>query len=111
MVYILASVGGMAYFVYGKRQQNGAFLVAGVCLFVYPYMFKSIVALILVGLVLLAAPFLLSRQFASAASGDAILLHDGIYNLRETRLGANWVPNWAPGTSRQMCTWHRFGTD
>jgi hypothetical protein len=62
MVYILASVGGMAYFVYGKRQQNGSFLVAGVCLFIYPYMFKSIVALILVGLVLLAAPFLLSRQ-------------------------------------------------
>jgi hypothetical protein len=62
MVYILASVGGMAYFVYGKRQQNAAFLVTGVCLFIYPYLFNSIVALILIGLVLLGAPFLLSRQ-------------------------------------------------
>jgi len=62
MVYILASVGGMAYFVYGKRQQNGVFLVTGVCLFIYPYLFNNIVALILVGLVLLGAPFLLNRQ-------------------------------------------------
>ena len=62
MVYILASVGGMAYFVYGKRQQNGAFLVAGVCLFIYPYLFNSVLALILVGLVLLGAPFLLTRR-------------------------------------------------
>jgi len=61
MVYILTGVGGMAYFVYGKKQQNIAFLVAGVCLCVYPYMVSSIVALILVGAVLLAAPFLLSR--------------------------------------------------
>ena len=62
MVYILASVGGLAYVVYGKRQQNAAFLVAGVCLFIYPYLFNSIVVLILIGLVLLAAPFLLSRK-------------------------------------------------
>jgi len=62
MLYILASVGGMAYFVYGKRQRNGAFLVTGVCLFIYPYLFNSIAALILIGLVLLGAPFLLTRQ-------------------------------------------------
>jgi len=62
MLYILASVGGMAYFVYGKRQRNGTFLVTGVCLFIYPYLFNSIAALILIGLVLLGAPFLLTRQ-------------------------------------------------
>lgn len=62
MIYILASVGGMAYFVYGKRQRNGAFLVTGVCLFIYPYLFNSIAALILIGLVLLGAPILLTRQ-------------------------------------------------
>lgn len=61
MIYILAGVGGMAYFVYGKKQQNIAFLAAGVCLCVYPYMVSSIVSLILVGVILLAAPFLLSR--------------------------------------------------
>jgi uncharacterized membrane protein len=62
MVYILTGVGGMAYFVYGKKQQNIAFLAAGVCLCVYPYMVSSTLALILVGAVLLAAPFVLSRQ-------------------------------------------------
>ena len=60
-VYLLAGVGGMAYFVYGKRQQNGAFLAAGVLLCIYPYFFDSILALIVIGLVLLSAPFLLSR--------------------------------------------------
>jgi len=62
MIYILAGVGGMAYFVYGKKQQNIAFLAAGVGLCVYPYLVSSIEPLILVGIVLLAAPFLLSRQ-------------------------------------------------
>jgi hypothetical protein len=62
MVYLLTGVGGMAYFVYGKRQQNAAFLVAGVILCIYPYVVSGILTLILVGAVLLAAPFLLTRQ-------------------------------------------------
>jgi hypothetical protein len=62
MVYILTGVGGMAYFVYGKRQQNAAFLVAGVCLCIYPYVVSGILTLVLVGLALLAAPFLVSRH-------------------------------------------------
>jgi hypothetical protein len=60
-VYLLAGVCGMAYFVYGKWQQNGAFLAAGVLLCIYPYFIDSILALIFIGLVLLSAPFLLSR--------------------------------------------------
>jgi hypothetical protein len=62
MVYILTGAGGAAYFLYGKKQQNIAFLVAGVCLCIYPYMVSGSLALILVGAVLLAAPFVLSRQ-------------------------------------------------
>lgn len=62
MVYILASAVGMAYFIYGKRQQNAAFLGAGVFLCIYPYFFSSIAALILISLVLLGAPFLLTRR-------------------------------------------------
>lgn len=62
MIYILTGVGGMAYFIYGKRQQNIAFLATGVGLCVYPYMVSSTVALILIGAGLLAAPFLLSRS-------------------------------------------------
>lgn len=61
MIYILTAVGGMAYFVYGKKQQNIAFLAAGVGLCVYPYMVSGTAALFLVGAVLLAAPFVLSR--------------------------------------------------
>ena len=61
MIYILTGAGGAAYFLYGKKQQNIAFLAAGVCLCVYPYMVNSTVALVLIGAVLLAAPFLLSR--------------------------------------------------
>jgi hypothetical protein len=62
IVYILTGVGGMAYFVYGKRQQNPAFLVAGVCLCIYPYVVNGVVTLILVGLALLAGPFLVTRR-------------------------------------------------
>jgi hypothetical protein len=61
MIYILTGAGGAAYFLYGKKQQNIAFLAAGVCLCVYPYMVSSTLVLVLVGAVLLAAPFLLSR--------------------------------------------------
>jgi len=61
MIYILAGVGGMAYFVYGKKQQNIAFLAAGVCLCVYPYLVSGTATLILVGAALLAAPFVLNR--------------------------------------------------
>ncbi len=61
MIYILTGVGGMAYFVYGKKQQNIAFLAAGVGLCVYPYLVSGAATLILVGAALLAAPFLLSK--------------------------------------------------
>jgi len=62
MIYVLTGVGGVAYFMYGRRQQNGAFLFAGACLCIYPYLFSGLVMLILIGLVLLAAPFLVNRQ-------------------------------------------------
>ena len=62
MIYVLTGVGGMAYFMYGRRQQNAAFLFTGVCLCIYPYLFNGLVMLILIGLVLLAAPFLVNRQ-------------------------------------------------
>ena len=62
MVYIFAGFGGMAYFVYGKRRQNIPFLITGVCLCIYPYLLSNTLLLILVGLLLFAAPFLLSRQ-------------------------------------------------
>jgi hypothetical protein len=56
---MLAGVFGVAYFVYGKRQAKLVPLIAGVLLCVYPYFFDSVLWLSIVGLMLLAAPFVI----------------------------------------------------
>ncbi len=61
-VGILTGALGVAYFVYGKRQQRIGFLAAGVALCVFPYLVDGAILQILVGLGLLAAPFLASRH-------------------------------------------------
>jgi len=61
LVGILAGVLGLAYFVYGKRQQRIGFLAAGVGLCLYPYLVSGLVLQIFVGLGLLAVPFLVDR--------------------------------------------------
>jgi hypothetical protein len=60
-VWIIAGAIGAAYFMYGKRQEKIVFLVAGICLCIYPYVVHSLALGILVGLGLAAAPFLLDR--------------------------------------------------
>ena len=60
-VGLLAGIVGMAYFVYGKRQQRAVFLLAGVGLCVYPYLVSGATLLVVVGLLLAAAPFLLRQ--------------------------------------------------
>jgi len=57
----LAGVLGLAYFVYGKKQQRIGFLASGVGLCLYPYLVSGLVLQILVGLGLLAVPFLIDR--------------------------------------------------
>jgi hypothetical protein len=54
---IITGAVGMAYFIYGKKQEKISFLVAGLCLCIYPYLFESVLALVLIGLVLVAFPF------------------------------------------------------
>ncbi len=61
-VGILAGVLGVSYFVYGKRQQRFGFLAAGVTLCIYPYLVDGVILQILIGLGLLAAPFVASRH-------------------------------------------------
>jgi len=56
-VGILAGVIGLAYFVYGKRQERIGFLAAGVGLCVYPYLIEGLALQILIGLGLAAVPF------------------------------------------------------
>jgi len=58
-VSVLAGAIGMGYFIYGKRQAKYVPMIAGVLLCVYPYFVESMLALSLIGLVLIAAPFLI----------------------------------------------------
>jgi len=60
-VGFLAGILGLAYFVYGKKQQKIGFLAAGVGLCLYPYLVSGLVLQIVIGLGLLAVPFLMDR--------------------------------------------------
>ena len=56
---ILAGAIGAGYFVYGKRQAKVVPMAAGVLLCIYPYFTDSVLWLSIVGVLLLAAPFLI----------------------------------------------------
>jgi len=59
LVGVVASAMGVGYFIYGKRQTKIVPMVAGVLLCVYPYFIDSLLWSVLVGLLLIAAPFLI----------------------------------------------------
>ena len=50
---------GLAYFVYGKKQQRFVPLVCGIALVAFPYFISNTVLLVVVGLVLSAVPYFL----------------------------------------------------
>ena len=54
---ILTGAVGVGYFIYGKRQARFAPLLAGMMLCVYPYFVDSVLWLVVIGVVLMAAPF------------------------------------------------------
>ena len=56
---VIAGAIGMGYFIYGKRQAKLTPLLAGVLLCVYPYFTDSVLWLSVIGLALVAAPFLI----------------------------------------------------
>lgn len=56
---ILTSAIGLAYFIYGKRQQRFTPLLAGLALCVYPYFVDSVAWLVTIGVLLVAAPFVI----------------------------------------------------
>lgn len=56
---VVAGAIGMGYFIYGKRQTKIVPMVAGILLSFYPYFTDSLFWLSLVGLLLIASPFLL----------------------------------------------------
>ncbi len=63
VIGLLAGALGAAYFVYGKRQVKVAPMVAGALLCVYPYFVDGTLWLVLIGVALAAAPFVLDRFF------------------------------------------------
>ena len=48
---------GLAYFVYGKKQQRFVPLLCGIALMVYPYFISNTVLLVAVGLSISAVPY------------------------------------------------------
>ena len=62
MVGFIAGVFGVAYFVYGKKQTKFVPMLSGVLLCIYPYFFESVLWLSVIGIALLAAPFLIRES-------------------------------------------------
>ena len=58
---ILISTFGLGYFIYGKKSTDFHFLIFGIILMIYPYFLSNPVYTIVIGLVLLAAPFITSK--------------------------------------------------
>lgn len=58
---LLFSTAGLAYFVYGKKQASIAFMLAGLVLCVFPYFISGMALMTVLGLALLAAPFVAMR--------------------------------------------------
>lgn len=60
---ILSSIGA-GFFMYGKRAVRPVHLVCGALLAIFPWFVTNIVALVVLGIVLVAAPFLAAWWFA-----------------------------------------------
>jgi hypothetical protein len=58
---IVTSAIGLAYIVYGKRQAKFVPLIAGVSLCAYSYFFVSWFWLLLIGALLVVAPWIIDR--------------------------------------------------
>jgi hypothetical protein len=62
LVGFIAGVFGVAYFVYGKKQTKFVPMLSGVLLCIYPYFLESVLWLSIVGIALLAAPFVIRES-------------------------------------------------
>lgn len=59
-----SSIGG-AYLIYAKRQHSAPFLTAGFVLCIYPYFVSSMLVCALLGVALVATPFVYQRVASS----------------------------------------------
>ncbi|WP_373078806.1 hypothetical protein [Zhongshania sp.] len=53
---LLFSSVGLGYFVYGRKQGNKVVLYTGIALMLFPYIFSSVVTVIIVGVLLMCVP-------------------------------------------------------
>jgi hypothetical protein len=58
IIGMIAGAIGVGYFVYGKRQQRMATMMAGLMLGIYPFFTDNPLLLLLIGALLLAVPFM-----------------------------------------------------
>jgi hypothetical protein len=56
LLSLLFGAVGTVYLVYGKRQHDALYLVAGFLLVIYPYLFSNAVLIVVIGAVLAAVP-------------------------------------------------------
>ncbi len=54
---------GVGYFMYGKRAERPVALICGAVLAVFPWFVTNLAALIVIGVLLLAAPFVATWWF------------------------------------------------
>ena len=59
-----SAIGG-AYLIYAKRQHSVAFLIPGFALCIYPYFVSNMLACALLGVTLIATPFVYQRVMES----------------------------------------------
>lgn len=52
---------GLGYFIYGKKQKSPVPLMAGVGLMIFPYFVSNTYLLVVVGIALMALPYLLQN--------------------------------------------------
>jgi hypothetical protein len=56
---LLFSSIGLGYFVYGRKQGKKVVLYTGIALMLYPYLFSSVMTVVILGLLLMAVPRIL----------------------------------------------------
>ena len=54
---LLFSSIGLGFFLYGRKQRAAVPLVCGLVLMIYPYFIPNVIALVAIGLVLIAVPY------------------------------------------------------
>lgn len=62
-ISLVFSLFGAAYFLYGKREAEAHFMVAGLLLCILPYFISSVVGNIATGAALIVAPLLWQRYY------------------------------------------------